>query len=237
MEQWMAMTVDLKAIREAKSLASSGKATEAINLLQENLARLQETGESDADAATMFEVEKAKGLFELAAGEILRGIDNPREAVTHFLLSAQALRSAGSMGDMSPEPLYICLNGISECFAALDSEFERDKYAREADEVKSTMIREQIAQRIAEQGFKFKQDVKLPGSPQTIDFVAEKGFLFWKKQIYVWFAFDETECQHLSLSSRDISGDKYFLLVRGNPAMVVPRYGERIIKSPEEIDV
>lgn len=233
----MAMTVDLQAIKEAKSLASSGQTTEAINLLQENLAKLQETGESDLDAATVFNVEKAKGLFELAAGDILKSVDNHREAVTHFLLSAQALRSASSMGDMSPQPLYDCLNGISECFAGLDSEFERDKYAREADEVKSTMLREQIVQRIAEQGFKCKQDVKLPGSPQTIDFVAEKGFLFWKKQIYVWFAFDETECQHLSLSSRDIRGDKYFLLVRGNPAMAIPRYGERIIKSPDEIDI
>ncbi|MFX0116255.1 MAG: hypothetical protein ACFFB3_17025, partial [Candidatus Hodarchaeota archaeon] len=123
------MTTDLESIKKAKSLASSGQTTEAINLLQETLNRLQEAGESDMDAKQMFEVEKAKGLYELAAGEILKNIENHREAVTHYLLSAQALRSARSMGDMSPQPLYECLNGASECFAALGSEFERDKYA------------------------------------------------------------------------------------------------------------
>ncbi|MFX0116690.1 MAG: hypothetical protein ACFFB3_19235, partial [Candidatus Hodarchaeota archaeon] len=128
-------------------------------------------------------------------------------------------------------------NGTSECFAALGSEFERDKYAREADDVRSTIFREEIAYRMAEQGFKYKQEVKLPNVAQTVDFIAEKGFFIWKKRIYVWFAFDETECQHLSLSSRDISGDKYFLLVRGNPAMVMPRYGEKIIQSPDEIEI
>ncbi|MFQ5977232.1 MAG: hypothetical protein ACE5OZ_03745 [Candidatus Heimdallarchaeota archaeon] len=231
------MTIDLEPIKRAKSLASNGQTSEALNVLQENLAKLQETGESDVDATQMFEVEKAKGLLELAAGDILKDNENHREAVTHYLLSAQALRSAQSMGDMYPQPLSDCLNGASECFAAMGSEFERDKYAREADDVKSAILREQIASLLGEQGFNFKQEVKLPNVAQTVDFVAEKGFFIWKKRIYVWFAFDETECQHLSLSSRDISGDKYFLLVRGNPGMVMPRYGERIIQAPDEIEV
>ena len=231
------MSLDLEPIKKAKALASSGQTTEATNLLQEQLTKLQETAESDMDMARMYQVELAKGLLELTTGDILKNIDNHREAVTHYLLSAQALRSAKSMGDIDPKPLFDCLNGASECFAALGTEFERDKYAHEADEEKSIILRTQIAQRLGAQGFKFKQDVKLPNIAQTVDFVAEKGFFFKKKKIHVWFAFDETECEHLSLSSRDIGGNKFFLLIRGNPGLVIPKYGEKIITSPDEIQI
>ncbi len=225
-----------KVIERAKSLASSGQTNEAVTLLQQELTKLQQRGETDLDTAQMVEVEKTKGSLELSAGQILNGVEDYKEAVTHYLLASQALKSAQSMGNTDLEALADALNGTSECFASLGSEFEKDKYAREADEVRSTIFRQEIAQRLGDEGYKFKQEVKVPNVAQTVDFVGEKGSFFRKKRLYVWFAFDETECQHLSLSSRDIKGLKYFLLVRGNPALVIPKHGEKIIKSPEEIE-
>ena len=229
--------MDLRqAIKEAKKLIlekNSEKAAEILNNALNSLQTQPPDDLSQTDKLTL-EAEIQEGLGDT---KILQQKD--QEALSHLLMSMTQLETYESMTETSPdEILFRVYRKLSSSFDRLGQQFESEKYLRKAGEIKANILKTALYTRFKEAGFKIKENVRaIESEASPVDIMAEKGGLFKKKRIAIWFAMDESEVDTISYLTKGYAGyvkERYILLLMGQTTIPMI-LGAKLIRSIDDI--
>jgi tetratricopeptide (TPR) repeat protein len=229
--------MDLRqALKEAKTLILQKNSEKAAEILNNALNSLQTQPPDDLSQTDklILEAEIQEGLGDT---KILQQKD--QEALSHLLMSMTQLETYESMTETSPdEILFRVYRKLSSSFDRLGQQFESEKYLRKAGEIKANILKTALFARFKEAGFKIKENVRaIESEASPVDIMAEKGGLFKKKRIAIWFAMDESEVDTISYLTKGYAGyvkERYILLLMGQTTIPMI-LGAKIIRSIDDI--
>ncbi len=231
--------MDLKlAIKEAKTLIVEKKTDKATEILTNALNMLQTQPPNDISQTEklMFEAEIQESLGDI---KIIQQKD--QEALSHLLMSMTQLETLESLTEASPDDiLFRVFRKLSGSFNRLGQQFESEKYLRKAGEIKANILKTELYERFKEAGYKVKENVReIETEASPVDIMAEKGGLFKKKRIAIWFAMDESEVDTISYLTKGYANyakDRYILLLMGQTTIPMI-LGARIVNSIDSIEL
>jgi hypothetical protein len=151
----------------------------------------------------------------------------------------EQLETLESITSVSPDDiLFRVYRKLSGSFNRLGQQFESEKYLRKAGEIKANLLKTEIYERFQNAGYKLEENVrKVETEASPVDIMAEKGGLFKKKRIAIWFAIDESEVDTISFLTKGYTKyakDRYILLLMGQTTIPMI-LGARIISSIDDI--
>lgn len=229
--------MDLRqALKEAKKLILEKNSEKAAEILNNALNILQTQPPDDLSQTDKLTIE-AEIQESLGDLKILQQKD--QEALSHLLMSMTQLETYESMTETSPdEILFRVYRKLSGSFDRLGQQFESEKYLRKAGEIKANILKTALFARLKEAGFKIKENVRaIESEASPVDVMAEKGGLFKKKRIAIWFAMDESEVDTISYLTKGYAGyakERYILLLMGQTTIPMI-LGAKIISSIDDI--
>ncbi len=224
------------AIKEAKTLIVEKKAEEATELLTNALAFIQspeyETGEQDVKLVLEAAIQE-----NLGDAKIIDQKD--QEALSHLLMALTQLQTLESISEQSAiDPLFRVYRKMSGAFNRLGQQFEAEKYLRKAGDIKGSILKKELYSRLKAAGYKFQEDVRVIETEATpVDIMAEKGGMFKKKRLAIWFAMDDSEVDTISFITRGYAKyakSRYILLLMGTPT-IMEIEGVKIVNSIDDI--
>ncbi len=230
--------MDLRqALKEAKKLILEKDSEKAAEILNNALNSLQTQSPDDLSQTDKLTIE-AEIQESLGDLKILQQKD--QEALSHLLMSMTQLETFESMTKTSPdEILFRVYRKLSSSFDRLGQQFESEKYLRKAGEIKANILKTALFARLKEAGFKINENVRaIESEASPVDVMAEKGGLFKKKRIAIWFAMDESEVDTISYLTKGYAGytkERYILLLMGQTTIPMI-LGAKIISSIDDID-
>ncbi|MHA1976689.1 MAG: hypothetical protein ACW98I_07330 [Candidatus Hodarchaeales archaeon] len=223
-------------IKEAKTLIVEKRAEEATELLTNALAFIQsseyETTEQDVKLVLEAAIQE-----NLGDAKIIDQKD--QEALSHLLMALTQLQTLESVSEQSAiDPLFRVYRKMAGAFNRLGQQFESEKYLRKAGDIKGSILKKELYARLKAKGYSFQEDVRVIESEASpVDILAEKGSLFKKKRIAIWFAMDDSEIDTISFITRGYAKyakSRYILLLMGQTT--IPNLdGVRIISSIDDI--
>ncbi len=228
----------VESLKQARLLAEQGNTQKALDLLNKAYETLQENMPDPSSPGEEEKYSAAKlveGQIEATMGEILSENEEYHDALPHLLSALTIFRTQETK--VEPKDIISCLEKLSATFSAIGSSLESDKYLLEAVEEKSKLIRTVLKRILEDAGYKVKMDVPMHGVEGKIDVLAQKGS-FKKKSVQIWLVRDDAEVSTLSFLVKQIKGQKYFYLLKGDPASVyLPDKSMRVVTDPQDIKI
>ncbi|MFX0013298.1 MAG: hypothetical protein ACFFB2_02475 [Promethearchaeota archaeon] len=229
--------MDLKhTLNEAKTLIVEKKAEQAAELLNNalNILQTQPPDDLDQNAKLLLEGEIQESLGDT---KILQQQD--QNALSHLLQAMTLLQTLESLTNIAPnEALFRVYRKLSGAFNRLGQQFESEKYLRNAGEIKASILKNELYSRFKEAGYKVNENVRVIETEATpVDIMAEKGGLFKKNRIAIWFAMDEAELDTISFLTQGYAKyakNRYILMLMGQ-STIPTLQGAHIVTSIDQI--
>ncbi len=224
------------AIKEAKTLIVEKKAAEATELLTNALSFIQ-SSEYESDEQEVKLVLEAAIQENLGDAKIIEQKD--QEALSHLLMALTQLQTLESISEqIAIDPLFRVYRKMSGAFNRLGQQFEAEKYLRKAGDIKGSILKKELYARLKAAKYNFQEDVRVIETEATpVDILAEKGSLFKKKRLAIWFAMDDSEVDTISFITRGYAKyakSRYILLLMGTPT-IMEIEGVKIVNSIDDI--
>lgn len=224
------------AIKEAKTLIVEKKAEQATELLTNALTFIQSSEYETVEQEVKLVLEAAI-QENLGDANIIEQKDT--EALSHLLMALTQLQTLESFSEQSAiEPLFRVYRKMSGAFNRLGQQFESEKYLRKAGDIKASILKKELFARLKAAKYNFQEDVRVIESEASpVDILAEKGSLFRKNRIAIWFAMDDSEVDTISFITRGYAKyakSRYIVLLMGQ-ATIPNLDGVRIISSIDDI--
>ncbi|NHJ01668.1 MAG: hypothetical protein EAX86_05965 [Candidatus Heimdallarchaeota archaeon] len=229
--------MDLKqALKEAKTLIVEKKVNKAGELLEDALNLLQTQPPEDISQEERLLLE---GEIQESLGDVKILQQKDQEALSHLLMAMTQLQTYSEMGQASADDiLFRVYRKLSGCFDRLGQQFESEKYLRKAGEIKANILKVELYKRLRGSGYKITENVRaVETEASPVDIMAEKGGLFKKSRLAIWFAMDESEVDTISYLTKGYANyakKRYILLLMGTPT-IPSLQGARIINSIDEV--
>jgi len=228
--------MDLKhALKEAKTLIIEKKTEKAAEILNNALNFIQTQPPDDLaqEERLLLEAEIQEGI---ADANILSQKD--QEALSHLLMAMTQLETYESITDIpTSDILFRIYRKLSGAFDRLGQQFESEKYLRKAGEIKASILRVELTNRLRGKGYSVLDNVRAIETEATpVDVIGEKG-RFKKTRIAVWFAMDESEVDTISFLTKGYANyakTRYILLLMGQPT-IPSIQGAQIVNSIDQI--
>jgi hypothetical protein len=228
--------MDLKhALKEAKTLIIEKKTEKAAEILNNALNFIQTQPPDDLaqEERLLVEAEIQEGI---ADANILSQKD--QEALSHLLMAMTQLETYESITDIpTSDILFRIYRKLSGAFDRLGQQFESEKYLRKAGEIKASILRVELTNRLRGKGYSVLDNVRAIETEATpVDVIGEKG-RFKKTRIAVWFAMDESEVDTISFLTKGYANyakTRYILLLMGQPT-IPSIQGAQIVNSIDQI--
>lgn len=224
------------ALKEAKTLIIEKKAEQAAELLNNALNILQTQPPDDLNQAQKLLLE---GEIQESLGDTKILKQQDQEALSHLLMALTQLQTLESVTNTSPsENLFRVYRKLSGAFDRLGQQFESEKYLRNAGEIKASILKQELYTRFRSAGYKVLENVRAVETEATpVDIMAEKGGLFKKNRVAIWFAMDEAELDTISFLTKGYAKyakRRYILMLMGQTT-IPSLLGARIVTSIDEI--
>ena len=189
------------ALKEAKTLIVEKKVERAADILNNALNALKTEPPSDLSQNELLLIE---GEIQEALGDTKSANGNDQEALSHLLMAMTQLETYESQAGITPnEQLFRVYRKLSDAFDHIGQQFEAEKYMRKAGETKSGILKNELAKQLRQAGYKITENVKaIETEASPVDIMAEKGSLFKKNRIAIWFAMDESEVDTISFITK-----------------------------------
>jgi hypothetical protein len=223
------------ALKEAKTLIVEKKPEKAAEILNNALNFLQTQPPDDLtqDKKLLLEAEIQEGIADT---NIFSQKD--QEALSHLLMAMTQLETYESITQTpAHDLLFRIYRKLSAAFERLGQQFESEKYLRKAGEIKASILRAELSDRLRGKGYTVLDNIRAIESEATpVDVIGEKG-RFKKTRIAVWFAMDESEVDTISFLTKGYASyakDRYILLLMGQPTIPTIE-GVKIVNSIDQI--
>ena len=231
--------MDLKhTLKEAKTLIVEKRVDKAGELLSGALNILQTQPPDDLSQEERLLLE---GEVQESLGDVNILQQKDQEALSHLLMAMTQLQTYAEMGhDSANDILFRVYRKLSGCFDRLGQQFESEKYLRKAGEIKASILKVELYKRLRDSGYKIKENVRaVETEASPVDIMAEKGGLFKKSRLAIWFAMDESEVDTISYLTKGYANyakKRYILLLMGTPT-ILNLQGAKIINSIDDIKI